>query len=177
MVITSIYPTTVINYPITYGDSDYYMEVSEKKVLENDFLFPNNYPVLSVIHNLIIRSTSVSESEYLKSLKLDAPTLQKVYIYEILILRAICGGYFEKKEKLIAPIKDKTEVIYAYNDLKYYLQIFKKMTTQMNDKLPELVFSQDLILNSISNGKDKITSKVVCSKSTNVCDAPILEFI
>jgi len=110
-------------YYVAYGDSEKSFSIT------GSFAFSNKFPVFSVVHNFLTRGKTVAGSEYLKSKKLSAQDLEKVYILEIIMLRAICEGLCENG-RLHVSARHKELAKIAFTDIKYLCSLVEKMSGQ-----------------------------------------------
>lgn len=86
-------------------------------------------PFYAVIHNILIRGSKVRESRYLKGLNLKKSQLDRVYVYEVLILNALCEGWLNELTRNIFVCKEDCSVAnYALNNIRYFLEIISIFT-------------------------------------------------
>lgn len=97
----------------------------------------NNLSVFAVIHNLLIRSKTIPQNEYLSQLKLNEQELNNVYYFQIIILNAIKSGIFFTNEKNVVSInKSKMEYVkIACNNINYYIKIFNHLAQEQTENI------------------------------------------
>ena len=86
------------------------------------------HPAFAVVHNLLIRGRKIKESSYLGNLQLKQTQLQLVFIYEILILNAICDGRLDINNVIEVNEEHLDLVQYAINDIYYFVSLISDMS-------------------------------------------------
>jgi superfamily II DNA/RNA helicase len=109
-------------YKVGYSAQPLYFSISN--VGQN----VTTHPAFAVVHNLLIRGRKIKESSYLSSLQLKQAQLELVFIYEILILNAICDGRLENNNVIEVNEEHLDLVQHALNDIYYYIGLISDMS-------------------------------------------------
>ena len=86
-------------YTIGYGDSNKYL------LITNNAPYISKQPILSVVFNLLIRSSTISISQIIKREKLSRSELELVFAFELLILKAACSS--EGQDDLLFGVRNE----------------------------------------------------------------------
>ena len=94
----------------------------------NNFIKPD-LAIFAVIHNILIRTKLIPQTDYLIQQKLSEQEINNVYYFQMIILNAIKNEIFDINQKnMIAVHKSNMEYIkIACNNINYYLKIFNHL--------------------------------------------------
>lgn len=151
----------IINEKQDFGSNIYYYScyhpngkvLKLEKSQDNDV--DSNLSAFAVIHNLLIRTKMIPETDYLAQKKLSKQELNNVYYFQMIILNAIKSGDFITNQKNKIAIK-KVNMEYmkiACENINYYINLFNHL---MKEKIEILQYTvAENPENGINiNGKD-----------------------
>jgi len=114
-----------IYYYSGYNSNDKILKL--KKVYRNTV--NPDLSIFAVIHNILIRTKIIPQTDYLIQAKLSEQEINNVYYFQMIILNAIKNEIFDVNQKnKIAIHKSNMEYVkMAYNNINYYLKIFNHL--------------------------------------------------
>lgn len=97
-----------------------------------NYITNSSLSIFAVIHNIFIRTKTISQTDYLLQKKLSEQELNNVYYFQMIILNAIRNGIFSVNENnKIAVNKVNIEYVkIAYNNINYYINLFNHLTKE-----------------------------------------------
>lgn len=85
-------------------------------------------PIIAVIHNILSIGPAISKSEYIKSLNLKYGELEIVYQFEVLLLNILSNIDLKQKLNFQTSANNSKYLIYALENINYFINLFKKLT-------------------------------------------------
>jgi hypothetical protein len=136
----------------------------EFRILSEQKTYVSN-PIYAVIHNILIRSIKIKMSSSLRNARYNSKDLDRIFIYEILLLNSIKFGYLSGNiQQFIVPKGDKETFQLALNDVTYWATILSKMSGE----------TQQYVYNSISEVDDMDITSVFIIVNSKKIEAEII---